>query len=130
MGEEHKVECALELLQNVGYTLESTQQGEALMTKFSARLLDLKCVSDPKTGKAALSKRVQFSVQDLLDLRSNGWQKKMLREQAKKKDDIRKDASMAEKGQVVPFQTRTVGVRPSAAPLPSDKRNGWRECHR
>jgi len=111
--EEHKVECACELLQNVGYTLESTQQGEALMQKFSARLLDLKRAAGPN-GRPALSKRVQFQVQDLLDLRSNGWAKKMLKEQAKKKDDIRKDQAQAEKSGKTEgmFQTTTVGVRP------------------
>merc|ERR1712137_1243478 len=43
--EEYKVECACELLTTVGYTLESTGQGETLMAKFCARLLDLKRAS-------------------------------------------------------------------------------------
>merc|ERR1712050_524604 len=55
--EEHKVECAIELLTNVGYTLESSHQGEALMQRFSARLTDLKNASGPN-GRPALSKRV------------------------------------------------------------------------
>ena len=38
------------------------------------------------------SKRIQFQIQDLLDLRDNKWQKKLFKEQAKTKDDVRKDA--------------------------------------
>jgi len=116
--EEHKVECAVELLQNVGYTLESTPQGEALMAKFSARLMDLKRATGPN-GRSALSKRVQFGIQDLLDLREKGWEKKMLKEVAKKKDDIRADQSAAEKGKIGAFQTQTMGVRPPASQAPS-----------
>merc|ERR1712110_823464 len=40
--EEYKVECACAILENVGFTLEATTQGEVLMQKFAARLMDLK----------------------------------------------------------------------------------------
>jgi len=125
--EEHKVECALELLQNVGYTLEKTPQGEALITKFASRLMDLKRLQGADS-KPALSKRVQFGIQDLLDLRKNGWRKKMLRDQAKKIDDVRRDAVMTGHTPSATFQTATMGMRPSEASPPSsyDKRRGGR----
>merc|ERR1712061_177654 len=64
--QEHKVECALELLQTVGPKLDNTEKGQSLMQQFIARLTDLKR-PDPVTGKTALSKRVQMLVQDLFD---------------------------------------------------------------
>ncbi|CAE8639872.1 unnamed protein product, partial [Polarella glacialis] len=56
---------------------------------FSARLVDLRRHTSPD-GKTAFSKRVQFLIQDLLDLRSAEWMKKLFKEQAKTKEDIRK----------------------------------------
>merc|ERR1712190_620051 len=115
--EEYKVECACELLTTVGYTLEANGQGEALMTKFCARLVDLKRASSPDSKKpgTAFSKRLQFIVQDLLDLRQKGWQKKFLKEQAKTKEDIRIAAAKADEAglDAVQFETSVVGARPS-----------------
>jgi hypothetical protein len=114
---EQQVECACELLQNVGCALESTHQGEALMQKFSARLLHLK-LAFRSNGKAALSRRVQFQIQDLFDLKNNGWTKKMFRETAKKKEDIRQDAVQQAKRGEVGFATQTAGMRPAASEAP------------
>jgi len=117
--EEHMIECVCELLQAIGYTLDSTQSERALMTQFSARLTDLKGMID-KDGRQVYSKRIQFRIQDLLDLRSNKWQKKLFKDQAKTKEEVRKDAiSEARKhgkggsASDVLFGTEIAGARPA-----------------
>jgi hypothetical protein len=66
---EHQIDCVCELLQLVCHTLDSTQHGKLLMSQFVARLMELKLCT-VHGGKAAFSKRVQFKIQNLLDLRS------------------------------------------------------------
>lgn len=39
-------------------------------------------------GKNIYSKRIQFAIQDVIDLRKNGWKKKIYKEGAKKRADI------------------------------------------
>merc|ERR1719491_1798365 len=80
--------------------------------------MDLKKAHDPRTGKAFFDKRIQFKIQDLIDLRGNNWQKKLFKEQAKTKDEIRKDAakeakSAAKGGQDAMFTTQVAGQRPA-----------------
>ncbi|CAE8640087.1 unnamed protein product [Polarella glacialis] len=117
LPEEHMIECVCELLQAIGFTLDATSHGKLLMNQFSARLVDLRRHTSPD-GKTAFSKRVQFLIQDLLDLRSAEWMKKLFKEQAKTKEDIRKDAvkeqRQAARGQDGSmFATTQVGVRPA-----------------
>lgn len=116
LPEEHMIECVCELLQAIGHTLDNTAHGKILMTQFSARLIDLKrCVDSD--GKLAFSKRIQFKTQDLLDLRSNNWVKKLFKEQAKTKDEVRKDAAkeakQAARGHEVQFTSQVAGLRPT-----------------
>merc|ERR1711904_722274 len=40
--EEHKIECAVELLKSIGHTLDQRRDGKQLMSSFIARLMDLK----------------------------------------------------------------------------------------
>jgi len=60
------------------------------------RLKDLKKlkISD---GSACISRRVQFMVDDLVDLRGNGWIKKSFKEEAKKKEDVREEQAREER---------------------------------
>merc|ERR1712232_844672 len=112
---EHMIECVCELLQAIGHTLENTTHGKMLMGQFAARLQDLKYTKNEKTGAVAYSKRIQFQIQDLVELRNNNWQKKLLKEQAKTRDEVRKDAareSRMKAGEVL-FETKTAGVRPA-----------------
>merc|ERR1711972_1203164 len=113
--EEHMIECVCELLQAIGYTLDATQHGKALMTQFACRLADLRRSTSDK-GDAVFGARIKFKIQDLLDLRANDWQKKLFIEQAKPKDEIRKDAMrearQAARGNDVMFATQTAGMRP------------------
>lgn len=114
--EEHMIECVCALLEAIGYTLDATQHGKMLMSQFSARLIDLKRLQRPEGGDV-YSKRIQFAIQGLFELRQNGWQKKLFKEQAKSKDDIRKDAMkdarQQQKGNDVHFVTQVVGARPA-----------------
>jgi len=117
LPEEHMIECVCELLRSIGYTLDNTPQGKMLMSQFSARLADLKRIVGPN-GRGAFSKRIQFQIQDLLDLRNKGWQEKLFKEQAKPLEEIRKEAVKEAKhhskgGPEVLFSTQTAGMRPS-----------------
>lgn len=114
--EEHKVECACELLVAIGHTLDDRQDGKVLMSQFIARLMDLKGSYAVGTKNMFYSRRVQFQIQDLTELRQNRWVKKMLREQAKKLDDVRKEAHFQEsrgKGQPIFFSSATAGQKPA-----------------
>jgi len=120
--EEHMIECVCELLQAIGFSLDNTQHGKMLVTQFSHRLMDLKKEVDPATGRSLFSKRIQFRIQDLIDLRGRNWQKKLFKDQAKTKDECRKDAAReahasATKGKSggteAMFTTQVAGMRPS-----------------
>jgi hypothetical protein len=111
LPQEHMIECACELLQAIGYTLDHTEQGSLLMGQFAARLRDLKRLT-------TYSKRVQFIVQDLLDLRENDWQKKLFKEQAMTRDEVRREAQkdlrmQGKGGGQITISTTTAGVRPA-----------------
>jgi hypothetical protein len=81
--EEAIVECVCELLQNTGYTLEcSGEAGKASLSKVCDKLCAIK-------GK--YSKRIQFGIQDVLDIRGAGWKKKSFKASAKTKGEIRRE---------------------------------------
>jgi hypothetical protein len=111
--EEHMIECVCELLEAIGYTLDQNPHGKMLMLNFICRLNELKM--QKHMGKSVYPKRVQFLIQDLQDLRNNNWQKKLFKEQAKTKDEVRKDAAKdaKSKGTEAMFSTTVAGVRPS-----------------
>lgn len=88
--EEHAVECACELLMATGYTLENTPSGKQALTQVCSRLLDLKNAR-MSGGQSALSKRIQFLVQDLLDCRRLGWTQKVLKSRPKTMIEIRSE---------------------------------------
>lgn len=71
--QEVRVECALELLQAVGFTLDQQQEGQILMTQFVSRLVDLK--ASRADGRRFYSMRMQFRIQDLVELRAGEWEK-------------------------------------------------------
>lgn len=111
------IECVCELLRSIGFTLDGTPHGKVLMSQFSARLQDLKRTPGPD-GKIGFSKRIQFQIQDLLDLRNNQWQEKLFKEQAKTKQEIRMDQvkeakSQQKGGPEVLFGTQIAGMRPA-----------------
>lgn len=87
--EEHIIECAVELLMSIGHTLESLPVGKAVLQQVCSRLKDLKSMK--KVGeKSVYCKRIQFAIQDLLDVRQAGWTRKVFGGgRAKTKEEIR-----------------------------------------
>lgn len=85
---ELQVEYALELIQTTGHEFDKTEKDKAHLQVFFGRLNDLKKVKRPDTGKPCLSKRLQFSIQDLVDMRNNGWAKNKHKEVAKTKAEV------------------------------------------
>jgi len=84
--EEPIVECLCELLTNIGFTLEAAGgTGQSALNEVCIRLQNL---------KKHYSKRVQFAIQDVLDIRSAGWKKKTFKPAAKRKDEIRREQEM------------------------------------
>lgn len=69
---ELQVEYALELITAVGKQFEATE--EAQLSVILDRLSNLKSMKGPD-GKGILSGRVQLDIQDISDLRANGWKK-------------------------------------------------------
>jgi len=116
LPEEPMIECICELLSNIGYTLESTPVGKAAVTAVCGRLLDLK-KREAQAGKGVYSKRIQFGIQDILDMRSAGWTKKTFKASAKTKDEIRraqeKDVALQARGKEVSGgEVQIAGARP------------------
>jgi len=114
--EEHVIECAVELLLAIGYTLESMPAGSKALGQVCGRLLDLK--NTRRGGNAVYCKRVQFGIQDLLDARQKGWARKVFSGVAKTKDEIRmeqeKELSALARGKEVASGERVVaGQRPT-----------------
>lgn len=89
LPQEHVVECAVELILSIGYTLEAMPAGSQSLGQVCGRLKDLQ--SRKFDGKPAYSKRIQFAIQDLLDVRSAGWRRKTFKAAAKTKEEIRLD---------------------------------------
>merc|ERR1712070_189984 len=63
LPQEEQIECALELVQAVGLSLDKCQEGQILMTQFISRLVTLKI--SQVDGRRFYSKRVQFQIQDV-----------------------------------------------------------------
>merc|ERR1740121_998596 len=84
--EEHEIECVCVLLQTVGHELDDKEHGRMLMVQYAARLMDLKR-SVTSDGKLVLSERVCARIQELLDLRQNGWQKRTPQATAQAEED-------------------------------------------
>ncbi|CAK0861618.1 unnamed protein product [Prorocentrum cordatum] len=87
-GAEHAIECACELLNAIGFTLESLPAGRAALSAVCGRMHALR-YAKTESGKQAYSKRVQFTIQDILDARAADWTRKSFKTSAKTKEDIR-----------------------------------------
>jgi translation initiation factor 4G len=115
--EEHVVECVCELLSAIGYTLEEMIVGKDCVTQVCGRLIDLKSMKK-KDGKGLLSKRIQFAIQDVVDMRKAGWVKKTFKAVAKTKEEVRAQQEQEEKDMkngksVTGADVLVAGARPS-----------------
>jgi len=97
LPEEHVVECICELLTAIGYTLEKQPSGRSALEQVCGRLLDLKQRKN-QNGKGVLSKRIQFNIQDLFDIRNAGWVMKVHKPTAKTKEEVRLEQKRAWEG--------------------------------
>jgi len=104
--EEHFLECMCELLTAVGYTLEQGEKGRAFMRNCVGRLQELQSKSK------VYCKRVQLLVQDLIDLRTAQWKRKMFQASASTKAQIHKAARQADQED---FVFEIAGVRSGVA---------------
>jgi hypothetical protein len=122
---EHIVECICELLNSIGYTMDSLPVGKEAVRQVCLRLLDLKQMKDPKTGKSRYSKRIQFAIQDLHETRHAGWTKKVFKAAAKTKQEIADDQRRDEANGKAPDGSERilVGARPSYIVEGQNQRN-------
>lgn len=135
--EEHVVECICEILTAIGYSLEEVPAGKVCVTNICGRLLDLK-QRKKKDGKGLLSKRIQFSIQDVLDMRGKGWTKKTFKTVAKTKEEIRLEQEKEEDAKARGKNTSVAeyvvaGARPTflqkgSDDAPAGKKDDWQEA--
>jgi len=90
LPEDYEIECACELLVAVGFAFESLPSGKHVMTQACSRLLDLRGRKN-KEESYVYPKRLQFVMQNVLDVRNSGWEKKVFISSAKTKEDIRQE---------------------------------------
>ncbi|UKK00463.2 hypothetical protein MACK_000536 [Theileria orientalis] len=69
------IECFSELLTTIGYTVDQIPGGSDMLDEYLAILISLK-----KSG--IYPTRINFKIQDLIDLRKRNWRKKLFKEKA------------------------------------------------
>jgi len=104
LPEEHMIECTCELLHTIGYTADLTETGKNMMSMIIARLVDLKRLKTSDDMAFAFSS-LGIQIQNLIDLRGNGWQRKSFRQTVQIKEEGA--------GTYVMFATQVVGQRPA-----------------
>jgi len=125
--QEHIIECICELLQAIGATFESMPMGKPSLVMVCSRLMELKVrkVKD----KHIYSKRIQFGIQDLLDTRAKGWERKVFKIKAKTIEEVRvqqeKEIRDKERGVEISTgaETQIAGQRPAYLLEAESKRN-------
>jgi hypothetical protein len=133
--EEHVVECICELLTAIGHTLEAMPAGKECITQVCGRLMDLKGRLK-KDGKGLLSKRIQFSIQDVLEMRAKGWMKKTFKAVAKTKEEVRaqheEELEAQKRGKnVTGAELVVAGARPThLQPEKSQGDGNWEEINK
>lgn len=71
---------------SAGFTLDKQPNTQHMLHEFMGKLQDLQ-------QRANYTKRIVYKIQDLLDLRSRKWTKKVFKEKAKSVAQIRQDVS-------------------------------------
>lgn len=108
--EDYKIECACELLEATGHTLQSTEKGKTVAAGCFDRLKCIKENASKKNATTKLQKKTIFRIQDLLDLRQNGFQKKLFKEQATTLAEVQRQADSASGPATI--TTAVVGAQP------------------
>jgi len=86
--EEHAVECLCALVTSVGSALEGSPAGRAPLDFACGRLQGLRR-REREDGGRVYSKRIQYTIQDVLDARAGGWTTKAFKTTAKPRGEIR-----------------------------------------
>jgi hypothetical protein len=128
--QEHIVECVCELLTAIGTKFEATQK--ECVTQVCGRLMDLKNMKkEDGSGKSLLSKRIGFTIQDVIEMRKAGWTKKTFKERPKTKEEIRAQQAhedeLSSKGKVVPGETHVAGAINNRTDNSSKNDGDWNE---
>eukprot|EP00557_Chaetoceros_sp_GSL56_P013054 CAMPEP_0176480926 /NCGR_PEP_ID=MMETSP0200_2-20121128/2541_1 /TAXON_ID=947934 /ORGANISM="Chaetoceros sp., Strain GSL56" /LENGTH=873 /DNA_ID=CAMNT_0017877085 /DNA_START=312 /DNA_END=2936 /DNA_ORIENTATION=+ len=97
--DEDKIECFAKLMTVIGLILE--QQSAALRnigkTDASEKLSEcwekVEALAGKKNNDATISNRIKFMLQDLLEMKENGWASRRKEESAKTIEEIHKDAA-------------------------------------
>jgi rRNA processing protein Krr1/Pno1 len=91
---EHAIEAACELVGAVGATLHADPHGHTMLAKVIESFVKLrvakKASSESGASKDLYSKRMQFTMQNTIDLSQNDWLKKSFKSKATTKDEIRR----------------------------------------
>jgi translation initiation factor 4G len=128
--EEHVLECVCELLTGIGSTMEAMPAAKNSVESVCTRLHELKQCKR-SDGKALLSKRIHFSIQDVLDMRAAGWTKKTFKAAAKTKEEIRleqeKDIAATGSGKGAGATYINAGARNTLTQKESQSKNEWRD---
>ncbi|BAM39114.1 uncharacterized protein TOT_010000576 [Theileria orientalis strain Shintoku] len=69
------IECFSELLTTIGYTVDQIPGGSDMLDEYLAILISLK-------KRGIYPTRINFKIQDLIDLRNRNWRKKLFKEKA------------------------------------------------
>jgi translation initiation factor 4G len=93
---ELQVEYALELIQATGHEFDKSEKDKVQLNFFFGRLNDLKKFKRPD-NKPCLSRRLQFQIQDLVDMRNQGWAKSKHKEVARTMAEVAEDQKREER---------------------------------
>jgi translation initiation factor 4G len=114
---DHCVECACALVACVGASLSVDPLGQVVLSHILNRLHQLRNATTEQDNDC-YSKRLQFTMQDTLDLREAAWVKKTFSPKAVKRDELRLapvEASLLIDASA-PLKTRRSSPSPKVAP--------------
>jgi len=92
--DEEKVECFTKLMTTIGARLESQSEENKAKGKVDASNRLKECwntVEGMADDASQVSSRIRFMLQDLMEMRNNGWRTRRIEETAKTIDEIHKD---------------------------------------
>eukprot|EP01069_Polyplicarium_translucidae_P005525 Polyplicarium_translucidae@DN2804_c0_g1_i1.p1 len=81
---EYEVECTCELYESVGFFFENFRGPRDVMTEHMQKMREMQ-------QSGLYSNRIKFKIEDVLDLRSNNWRRRVFKDKAKALAEIRRD---------------------------------------